>query len=159
MLRALSILVALTTLTPQGVCLRKFDHLGWLLRTPAAISITSSAHVDRANEQHPPRCKCGCRERADQDREVADCDTDSVDLRVRDDAPPLSQEPCCPALCKSKLDKIAHAEPPQPSEEVVAFVGFSPTPVTATFESIPHRFSLLAHTRPPLYVSFCTFLI
>ncbi|AMV27818.1 hypothetical protein VT84_25675 [Gemmata sp. SH-PL17] len=156
MLRALSILVALTMLTPQGVCLRKFDHLGWLFRAPATTSIASQT---RADEQHAPSCKCGCRERADRDREVADCGTDSVDLRVRDGAPPLSQEPCCPTLCKSKLDKIAHAEPSQPSEEAVAFVGFAPAPVTATFESLPHRFSPLTHTRPPLYVSFCTFLI
>lgn len=161
MYRVVSILVALQMLMPQGVCLRKFDCIGWLLRTPATVTASTPPHVrtERANDQHPSSCRCGCQQRATPVDEDVDQAGDSVvDLRFHDTSPPPQpQEPCCPNICKSKLDKIVQVENPQPVGEVV-FVGFAPISTTHTFTARTHRVPVVSHA-PPLYISFCTFLI
>lgn len=153
----LTILVALPMLMPQGVCLRKFDCLGWVHRTPASAPATSHVSTERANERHPSSCRCGCQERAARDQETADGGNDLVDDHRVHDSTPQPQEPCCPTLCKSKLDKIVQVENPQPCVEV-AFVGFALAPTTHTCTSPQHRLTVVANA-PPLYISFCTFLI
>lgn len=152
----LTILVALPMLMPQGVCLRKFDCMGWLLRTPAPA--TPHVRMNQANERHSSGCRCGCQEQVDQGRPLVDGDTCSADdLRVRPSPPPLPQEPCCPTICKSKLDKIVQVENPQPVGEV-AFVGFAPAPTTPACTPPTHHIPVITNA-PPLYISFCTFLI
>lgn len=160
MFRVLSILVALPMLVPHGMCLRKLDGMGWLLRTPASSPATSHspARTERADARHPSSCRCGCQERAAGDRDATDDGRDLADdQRVRDNSPPPPQEPCCPTICKSKLDKIVQVENPQPCGEV-AFSGFVPVPVTTTCTPQPHFLRVVADG-PPLYISFCTFLI
>jgi hypothetical protein len=161
MYRVLSILVALPMLMPQGVCLRKFDCIGWLLRTPATVTASAPSHVrtERANDRHPSSCRCGCQQRAAQvDEDVDQVGDPVVDLRFHDTSPPPQpQEPCCPTICKSKLDKIVQVENPQPCGEI-AFVRFTPAPATNTCTPPPHRLHVVANV-PPLYISYCTFLI
>lgn len=154
MLRAvLTILLALPMLVPQGMCLRKFDCMGWLLRTPTPA--TSPVRIERADAGHPPSCRCGCQERAGQEPDEGIRSAD--DLHVRHAPPPPQEEPCCPAVCKSKLDKIVQVENPEPVGEAV-FVGFAPAPATHTCTPPPHRTSVILNA-PPRYISFCTFLI
>ncbi len=153
MLRAvLTILIALPMLVPQGMCLRKFDCMGWLLRTPAPAN--SPVRTERADEGHPRSCRCGCQERAGQEVDASTRSAD--DLRVRH-TPPPSQEPCCPAICKTKLDKIVQVETPQPVA-VAEFVGFAPAPATQVCTPPPVHVHPTSHA-PPLYISFCKFTI
>jgi hypothetical protein len=149
----LSILVTLPMLMPQGVCLRKFDRLGWLHRAPAP----SPVHTERAEVRHPSSCRCGCQERAARDQDAAGGGNVVGGHRAHGGTPPQPQEPCCPAICKSKLDKIVQLENPQPCGEV-AFVGFAPVLVTNPRTPTPDHASANANA-PPLYISFCTFRI
>lgn len=152
----LTILVALPMLMPQGVCLRKFDWMGWPHRTTATP--TSHVRIERAEDRHPSGCQCGCQERAARSEATVEKGCDPAgDLRVHDGTPPQPQEPCCPAICKSKLDKIVQGGNPQPCG-AVAFVGFAPAPMTHTRTATQYRLPVVSNA-PPLYVSFCTFLI
>lgn len=149
-----SILLILPMLMPQGVCLRKFDCVGWLLRTSAPTS--SHVRTERADERHPSSCRCGCQERVNEDQQLADA-APAPDFRVQHGTPPQPQEPCCPAICKSKLEKIVQVENPQPSGDA-PFVGSAPAPMPPACTP-PHRGPAVAVNSPPLYISFCTLLI
>ena len=153
----LTILVALPMLLPQGLCLRKFDCLGWLHRTAATTTTTSHVRIQRADERHPSSCQCCCKQRDATGQESADGVSNRVDERVHDGTPPQPEGPCCPAICKARLDKIVQVENPQPCGEV-AFVGFAPAPTRDSYTSPPHRLRVVTHA-PPLYISFCTLLI
>jgi hypothetical protein len=143
---------------PQGVCLRKFDCMGWLPRTPVTTTANTNTRIEQADERHPTSCRCGCQQRLTQDREVVDGGTRPADdLRVQHGPPPLPQEPCCPAICKAKLDKIVQVENPQPVGDV-ALVGFAPAPATHDCTPPPPH-TVVVSNAPPLYISFCTFLI
>lgn len=159
MLRVLSVLVALSMLTPQGVCLRRFDGSGWFRSAPVATAMPSPVRTEIAKPEarHPATCRCGCRERAAVEREVAEpVDTAENELLVRSSPAPRPEAPCCPIFCKSKLDKAVPAEFP-PACEATAFVGFVPArPANAAH--VPTRTFARVHS-PPRYLSFCTLRI
>jgi hypothetical protein len=161
MLRVLSVLVALSMLTPQGVCLRKFDGSGWFRSTPVPTTTTSPTRAEPETPEvwHPATCRCGCHEQAAQDQEAAEPVGDAEnDLLVRDGPAPRPEAPCCPTICKSKLDKTVPAEFPPPCE-AAAFVGFLSVPARiATAALVLVRIFAHVHS-PPRYLSFCTFLI
>jgi hypothetical protein len=146
----LTILIGLPMLMPQGVCLRKFDCMAGFLRTSPATPV----RTERAESRHPKTCRCGCQERVAQESAEG---TGSVDALEARHAPPPPQEPCCPAICKAKLDKIVQVENPQPVA-VVAFVGVTVTPTTHACTPPLVRVHPTSHA-PPLYISFCTLLI
>lgn len=160
MLRVLSVLVALSMLTPQGVCLRKFDGSGWFRSAPVPTATTSPVRTETKTPEvrHPVTCRCGCQERAALERETAEPvdDTESERL-VRDGPAPQPEAPCCPTICKSKLDKTVPAEFPPPCE-AAAFVGFVPVPARVATAPVPTHTFVHVHS-PPRYLSFCTFLI
>lgn len=158
MLRAvLTILIALPMLVPQGMCLRKFDCMGWLLRTPTTA--TSPVRTERAESRHPTTCGCGCQERAARHDDATGGDSTSVgDDRVLNGTPPSEpQGPCCPTICKAKLDKFVQVENPEPVA-VAVFVGIAPAPATHACTPPPARVHPTSHA-PPLYIAYCTFLI
>lgn len=160
MLRVLSVIVALSMLTPQGVCLRKFDGSGWFRPAPVSTATKSPdrAEIAKPEARHPATCRCGCQERAPLEQEVAQpVDTAENEVLVRDGPVPLPEAPCCPTFCKSKLDKAVPAEFPPPCA-AAAFVGFVPVPARIVTAPVPNR--LCVHTNsPPRYLSFCAFLI
>lgn len=148
----LTILIGLPMLVPQGMCLRKFDCMAGFLR--AATPTATPVRTERAESRHSKTCGCGCQERAAQ--ESAEDTSPAVALEGRH-APSPPQEPCCPTICKSKLDKIIQVENPQPVA-VAAFVGMTTAPATHASTPPPARVHPTTHA-PPLYISYCTFLI
>lgn len=148
----LTILIGLPMLMPQGVCLRKFDRMAGFLR--AATPTATPAPTEQAESRHPKTCRCGCQERAAQESAEGTGSADALEARH---APPPPEGPCCPAICKAKFDKINQVENPQPVA-VAEFVGMTSAPATHASTPPPARVHPTTHA-PPLYISYCTFLI
>lgn len=160
MVRLLSILIALPMLMPQGTCLRKFDCMGWLSQTSFPVPSQTPGHVrmERTKDPHPAGCRCGCQKPSVEtgDNVANDCES-AGNPRVKNGLPPEPHQPCCPAVCKSKFDRIGETgNPAEVADDFVA--GFVSATPMFHFRPAKHRLGFTFHS-PPLYISFRAFRI
>jgi hypothetical protein len=156
----LSILLALPMLVPHGMCLREFTLAGCLAPTKGSTH-AQDGNAQQTGKRHAGNCGCGHRERVERVCEAEDsCQTASDSSALTTDAPscPRDQpEPCSPAVCKAKLDKMVPHDDPQAGWEVASFGFVLATPPHARLPV--HSHTVATFTSPPLYITFCSFLI
>lgn len=150
-----SVLVALQTLMPPGMCVHKLGVPWCLTRSAADHDDQHSTAHPAVAERHVSKCCSGRRGPSVPVGVVVEgdsakpCDEPSSDDRGTD--------PCSSAFCQAKSDKIVQRDYPQVDGVTTPF---EIVPFEQVEDRPPPPIHIVAVTSaPPLYVIFCTFLI